>query len=127
MISKNRGQHKIPVTLTESQFNQFVLPYIPVHKFGPQFKISRYRMFCYIMIILYTGCQWKMLPIEKDENGKPEIHYTQVFRVYQQWRQSESIVDIFVNSVVMCKKHGFLETNQLRIKNLFSVDTAIVS
>jgi hypothetical protein len=113
MTSRNRGKHKIPVTLTESQFNEFILPYIPGHRFGPHFKISRYKMFYYIMIVLYTGCQWKMIPIEKDENGDPEIHYTQVFKVYQQWTQDESIVDIFVNSVAMCHRHGFLETSTL--------------
>ncbi len=33
-----------------------------------------------------------MLPIEKDESGKTEIHYSQVFRVYQQ------LVDHYIDS-----------------------------
>ena len=76
-------KHKIPVTLSEFQFNEFILPHIPVHTFGPQYKISRYKMFRYVMYLLYTGCQWHMIPIEKDQSGKPEIHYTQIFKVYQ--------------------------------------------
>jgi hypothetical protein len=27
------------------------------------------------------GCQWKELPIEKDREGHPEIHYTYWLRV----------------------------------------------
>ena len=67
-------------------------------------------MFCYIMHILYTGCQWKMIPIEKDKTGKPEIHYSQIFRVYKQWVKRESIIKIFENSVLMCHEHGLLDT-----------------
>jgi hypothetical protein len=27
-------------------------------------------------------CQWKELPIEKDANGRQEIHYTRVWRAF---------------------------------------------
>lgn len=107
----NSRKQRIPVTLSESAFAEFILPYLPVRTCGRPYKISRYKIFCYVMIILYTGCQWKMLPIEKDQTGKREIHYSQVFRVYQQWIECESTVKIFENSVLMCHEHGLLDTS----------------
>ena len=71
------------------------------------------KIFCYIMIVLYAGCQWKMIPIAKDKDGKPEIHYSQVVRVYQQWVKYESMIKIFENSVLMCQEHGVLDTSIL--------------
>ncbi len=52
-----------------------------------------------------------MLPTEKDESGKTEIHYSQVFRVYQQWVESGALVKIFENSVLMCHEHDLLDTS----------------
>lgn len=109
--ARNTSKHRIPVTLTEIEFNEFILPFIPPHTHGPEYKISRYKMFCYIMHLLYTGCQWKMLPIVNDAFGNPEIHYSQVFRVYQQWIKSEAIVNIFENSVLRCHQRGLLDTS----------------
>lgn len=109
----NTGKHTIPVTLSEFQFSEFILPYLPIRTCGRPYKISRYKMFCYIMIVLYTGCQWKMIPIAKDEEGKPEIHYSQIFRVYKQWVKYESTIKIFENSVLMCHEHGLLDTSIL--------------
>jgi hypothetical protein len=31
---------------------------------------------------LYTGMQWKCLPIPQDPTGKPVIHYTTVYKVF---------------------------------------------
>lgn len=106
-------KHKIPVTLSEMQFNEFILPHISVHTSGPQYKISRYKMFCYVMYLLYTGCQWHMIPIEKDQNGKSEIHYTQIFKVYQKWVKSGAFVKIFEASVLKLHNNGLLDTTVL--------------
>ena len=68
----------IPTHLTESEFNEFVLPYLSygtAHR-GPMPCISAYKMFNYILYVLHSGCQWKLLQycIDKDENGQAEIH-----------------------------------------------------
>ena len=41
------------------------------------------------------GCQWKELPIEKDSNGRPEIHYTRIFRILRRWEADGCIDAIF--------------------------------
>ncbi len=66
----------IPTHLTLEQFEQFVLPHLHIGSRDPQPKLSLHRIFNYILKLLYLGCQWKELPIEKNKAGQPEIHYT---------------------------------------------------
>ena len=35
-----------------------------------------------ILWVLYTGMQWKCLPVPTDANGTPAIHYTTVYKVF---------------------------------------------
>ena len=42
---------------------------------------SSYRVFNLILWVLYTGMQWKCVPIPHDTNGQPAIHYTAVYKV----------------------------------------------
>src|SRR5262245_36005721 len=48
---------------------------------------------------LYTGMQWKCLPIPQDTNGKPAIHYTTVYKVFARWADDGSLWRAFVASV----------------------------
>jgi hypothetical protein len=66
----------IPTELKEEEFKQYVLPYLTMPKRGPKCKVGYWLIFNLILRILYTGEQWKMLRIPKDEKGKPVIHYT---------------------------------------------------
>lgn len=59
----------IPTQLTEMQFNQFILPHLSKGKRGLATKLSFYKIFCYILILLYTGMQWQSLPIKQDAQG----------------------------------------------------------
>ncbi len=79
---KTPYRERIPVKLTESEFDEFVLKHLPKKSYGPSYKIPLFKIFNYILYVLYTGCQWKMIPIEKDKTGKPEIHYTRIFRIF---------------------------------------------
>jgi transposase len=47
---------------------------------------------------MHTGCQWEELPIEKDASGKPEIHHTRIFRIFQRWVKDGCFEKIFVGS-----------------------------
>jgi transposase len=49
--------------------------------------------------VLYTGCQWKMLPIERNAEGLPEIHPTRIFRTMQRWQAEGFIDQVFAGSV----------------------------
>jgi hypothetical protein len=43
--------------------------------------------------------QWKELPIEKGPDGKPEIHYSGIYKKYAVWSDDGSIKKVFVGSV----------------------------
>jgi len=62
----------------------------------------------YILRLLYTGCQWKELPIEKDEKGRPEIHYTRIYRMFRFWHVRGCLDAIFSGSVSTLDRKGFL-------------------
>src|SRR2546425_655371 len=61
----------IPVQLSEPEFTAFILPHLSMPKRGPKCKLGYYRVFNLILWVLYTGMQWKCLPIPHDTQGKP--------------------------------------------------------
>ncbi len=85
----------IPTQLSIEQFEQFVLPHLIVGTRGPTPKLSLYKSFSYILKLLYTGCQWKELPIDKDNVGLPEIHYTRIYSVFRRWESAGCMRAIF--------------------------------
>jgi transposase len=65
-MAKNQPWQRIPTRLSAEEFKQFVLPHLSTGSRGPAPKLSLHAIFNYILRLLYLGCQWKELPIEKD-------------------------------------------------------------
>ena len=86
----------IPVQLSEPEFTAFILPHLSMPKRGPKCKLGYHRVFNLILWILYTGMQWKCLPIPQDPTGKPVIHYTTVYKVFAKWADDGSLWQAFV-------------------------------
>lgn len=99
----------IPVSLTAEQFERFVLPCLSMPKRGPKCKIGYHKLFNYVLKVLYTGMQWKELPIVPGANGKPEIHYTVVYKRFAQWSDDGSISMFFDESVRQLRDAGLLD------------------
>src|SRR5689334_15984763 len=57
----------IPVQLSEPEFTAFILPHLSMPKRGPKCKLGYYRVFHFILWVLYTGMQWKCLPIPQEQ------------------------------------------------------------
>ena len=89
----------IPVQLSETEFTAFILPHLSMPKRGPKCKLGYHRVFNFILWILYTGMQWKCLPIPQDPTGKPVIHYTTIYKVFAKWADDGSLWQAFVASV----------------------------
>jgi hypothetical protein len=49
--------------------------------------------------VLYTGMQWKCLPIPQDAHGKPALHYTNVYKAFAKWSNDGSLQQAFMASV----------------------------
>jgi len=97
----------IPVQLSASEFTAFILPHLSMPKRGPKCKLGYYRAFNLILWVLYTGMQWKCLPVPTDAHGKPAIHYTTVSKVFAKWTDAGSLWQAFVASVahLSAEKH----------------------
>jgi transposase len=89
----------IPVQLSAPEFEAFLLPHLSMPKRGPKCKLGYYRVFNLILWVLYTGMQWKSLPVPHDPEGKPAIHYTTVYKVFARWADDGSLWQAFVASV----------------------------
>jgi transposase len=89
----------IPVQLSEPEFTAFILPHLSMPKRGPKCKLGYHRVFNLILWVLYTGMPWKCLPVPKDTNGQPAIHYTTVYKVFAKWADDRSLQQAFMASV----------------------------
>lgn len=101
----------IPTSLPLEIFEQFVFPHLSFGSRGPSIKITPYVMFNYILKFLHMGCQWKELPIEKDKNGKPEIHYTRIYNAFRRWESGGCFDLIFEGSVLLLHENDLLDTS----------------
>src|ERR671925_2283199 len=81
----------IPVQLSETEFTAFILPHLSMPKRGPKCTLGSHRVFHFILWVLYTGMQWKCLPIPQASNGTPAIHYTTVYKVFATWADDGSL------------------------------------
>ena len=53
----------IPVQLSEPEFIAFIFPHLSMPRRGPKCKLGYHRVFNLILRVLYTGMQWKCLPV----------------------------------------------------------------
>src|SRR5947208_8027807 len=103
----------IPVQLSEPEFEAFILPHLSMPKRGPKCKLGYHRVFNLILWVLYTGMQWKCLPIPHDTDGTPAIHYTTVYRVFATWADDGSLWQAFIASVRHLAAEKHLDTSVL--------------
>src|SRR5262245_21358980 len=89
----------IPVQLSEPEFEAFLLPHLSMPKRGPKCKLGYYRVFNLILWVLYTGMQWKCVPVPTDAQGTPAIHDTTVYKVFAKWADAGSLGQAFVASI----------------------------
>jgi transposase len=76
-----------------------VLPHLSLGRRGPRPTLALHKTFNYILQVLYMGCQWKMLPIESNAEGRPEINYTRIYRAFRRWQADGCMDAIFAGSV----------------------------
>src|ERR1035437_2084282 len=76
----------------------------------PAPKLTLHTLFNYILQSLYLGCQWKELPIEKDQEGRPEIHYTRIYGAFRRWQADGCFEAVFAGSVLKLHQANLLDT-----------------
>ena len=108
-MARSQSRQAIPTKLGLAQFEAFVLTHLSVGSRGPAPKLRLHKIFNYILCVLYLGCQWKEMPIETDRQGRPEIHYTRVYRAFRRWEAEGCIAAIFAGSVRKLHEDGLLD------------------
>jgi transposase len=103
----------IPVQLSETEFTTFLFPHLSMPKRGPKCTLGYHRVFNLILWILYTGMQWKCMPVPQDAQGQPAIHYTTVYKVFAKWTDDGSLWQAFVASVRHLAVEKHLDTSVL--------------
>jgi len=103
----------IPVQLSAPEFEACILPHLSMPKRGPKCKLGYHRVFNLILWILYTGMQWKCLPVPTDPHGEPAIHYTTVYKVFAKWADDGSLWQAFVARVRHLAVEKHLDTSVL--------------
>ena len=89
----------IPVQLSANEFTAFILPHLSMPKRGPKCKLGYQRVFNLILWVLYTGMQWKCLPLPHDAQGKAAVHYTGIYKVFAKWVDDGSLWQAFLASI----------------------------
>lgn len=85
---------KLPVHVRLKDFNRYIDPYLSRRFHGPAPKISRCKIFNYIVYVLHTGIQWNEL-----RTNRNEIHWTNVYKWHNRWSKDGSYRNLFETSV----------------------------
>ena len=76
-------------------------------------ELGYHRVCNLILWVLYTGMPWKGLPVPKDTNGQPAIHYTTIYKVFAKWADDGSLWQAFIASVRHLAAEKHLDTSVL--------------
>ena len=108
-MAKRKRWLEIPTELSLERFREFVLPHLTVGRRGPALKLSLHTLFNYILKLLYLGCQWKELPIERDDEGRREVHHTSIWRVFRRWAADGCFDAVFAGTVLTLHQASLLD------------------
>lgn len=102
--TKTKIKKKLPVKVSEKDFNHYIKPYLRTPVKGIEQKISNYKIFNYILYVLHTGIQWRQLKIYKNE-----IHWSNVYKRHNRWSKDGSYRRLFEQSVITLDALGKLD------------------
>lgn len=108
--SKKTCYNKLPIRVTQKEFNKFVKPHLSRGKRGPKPKVSYYKIFNYVLYVLHTGIQWDQLVTYRNE-----IHWSRVYKRHNRWSKDGSYRRLFESSVGVLDKLGKLDLSLFHI------------
>lgn len=94
MKNQSKVYNRLPKKVSRKEFNRFILPHLSKPIMGPKPKVSLYKIFNYVMYALSTGCQWEMLPINRNE-----IHWSNVYKWHKRWSMDGSYLNLLEGTV----------------------------
>jgi transposase len=100
--------NKLPIKVSQNEFNQHIAQNLSRPIKGPKPKISRYKIFNYILYVLHTGIQWREL---KTYNN--EIHWSNIYKWHNRWSKDGSYENLFLASVAELDRKNKLDLSIL--------------
>lgn len=94
MNKESYPQGTLPVKVGRADFNKYIDPYLSRGSRGPKTKISRHKIFNYILFVLHTGIQWNRLPTVRHE-----ISWSAVYQHHARWSKDGSYLNLFESGV----------------------------
>lgn len=86
----------LPTKVGRADFNRYVRPYLSRGKRGPRGKLSKYKIFNYILYVLHTGIQWRQLRPRHNE-----LCWSNVYKWHNRWSKDGTYERLFSESVVV--------------------------
>ena len=93
----------IPESVTQDQFEQYILPYLTTAKRGYVSKTPLVGIFNLVLYRLHTGCQWDCLPVSKaaaEREARNEPSWQAVYDHWSQWSADGSLERVWQQSIV---------------------------
>ena len=103
-----KTKNRLPIKVSQNDFNSFIKPCLSSRHKGPKSKISKYKTFNYILFVLHTGIQWDQLKTYKNE-----IHWSNVYKWHNRWSKDGSYQKLFEMSVEQLNEFGKLDLSIL--------------
>ncbi len=100
--------NNLPIKVSQNEFNQRIAPYLSKPVKGPKPKISRYKIFNYILYVLHTGIQWNQLKTYRNE-----LHWSNIYKWHNRWSKNGSYQNLFYSSIEMLDKNRKLDLSIL--------------
>ncbi|KKP31518.1 MAG: hypothetical protein UR22_C0022G0010 [Parcubacteria group bacterium GW2011_GWC2_32_10] len=100
--------NQLPIKVGRKKFNEFISPCLSEGTRGPETKISKYKIFNYILYVLHTGIQWDQLKPYKNE-----VHWSNIYRWHNKWSKDGSYEMLFKFSVEELNDYGKLDLSIL--------------
>src|ERR1043166_2414614 len=97
----------IPESVTEEQFERYILPYLSTAKRGYVSKTPLVKIFNLILYRLHTGCQWDCLPVSKEAQERRERNepsWQAVYFHWSKWSRDGSLARLWQGSVKEIKQ-----------------------
>jgi transposase len=108
MTTNKDYYNTLPKKVGRADFNKYIRSHLSRGRRGPKPKISRFKIFNYILYVLHTGIQWQQLKTYKNE-----IHWSNVYKWHNRWSKDGSYENLLHASIQHLDRSGKLDLSIL--------------
>ncbi len=116
-MKNQKVYNRLPKKVSQKEFNRFIKRHLSIPLKGPKPKISTYKIFNYIMYVLSTGCQWRELPIYRNETS-----WQVIYKWHNRWSKDGSFLNLLEGTV-----HALQVGHKLRLQKIHGDATNTVA